>query len=127
MTFGRKYGAHFIEETPLRDDEQYRFGGWYTGAQGSGEHYTTETTVTEPYLNVYAFWIPNDEHVDNLIINDEHHSGEDCLDEDVLSVPDTGAGLITTKGFAVTAPSVIGIIVAVFLVLVIYRYCVLKS
>ena len=56
-------GEYFRVLVPEHMSDQYVFGGWYTGVNGEGTHYTEESVIKDYNLTVYAKWVPNEANI----------------------------------------------------------------
>lgn len=69
VAHGTKIGADLWPANPSKAG--FTFGGWYTGENGTGTHFTSEVIITSD-MTVYAKWIPITAGGGS---NDNEHSG----------------------------------------------------
>ena len=67
-------GTHFRElaPDPISLEKSYDFDGWYTSFYGAGEHYTSETVVDEPIVELYSKWVHNPNRTEAMELNQEY-------------------------------------------------------
>jgi uncharacterized repeat protein (TIGR02543 family) len=119
---GESIGSGSWPPNPARTG--YTFGGWYTGENGSGTHFTSATAVNAN-MTVYAGWMPDDSGTDSgddstpptpaaPTYNADVKAGDDNVttlpvtvnkDSGAASI-DTGSQKLASGEIIITAPSI---------------------
>lgn len=73
MEYDANTNFRALSPDPIPMERYYDFDGWYAQMFGSGQHYTDETIINQPEVEVYAKWKYNPAKIDNELVLGQMH------------------------------------------------------